>query len=77
MPKKSYTYLEVDPYKIIEKGFHRDRDQVSESLFSLGNEYSGIRGFLKKAIREKNLSEVILMESMIMLLKKLQMPIKA
>ena len=44
MPKKSYTYLEVDPYKIIEKGFHR---------------------------------EVILMESMIMLLKKLQMPIKA
>lgn len=48
MPKKSYTYLEVDPYKIIEKGFHRDRDQVSESLFSLGNEYSGIRGFFEE-----------------------------
>ena len=74
MPKKSYTYLEVDPYKIIEKGFHRDRDQVSESLFSLGNEYSGIRGFFEEGYSGKKL---ILMESMIMLLKKLQMPIKA
>ena len=55
MPKKSYTYLEVDPYKIIEKGFHRDRDQVSESLFSLGNEYSGIRGFFEEGYSGKKL----------------------
>ncbi|MBQ9730961.1 MAG: family 65 glycosyl hydrolase [Bacilli bacterium] len=45
MPKISNFYLEVDPFKIIEKGFHKDRAQVSESIFSLGNEYSGIRGF--------------------------------
>ena len=45
MPKISKMYLEVDPYKIIEKGFNKERSQVSESIFSLGNEYSGIRGF--------------------------------
>lgn len=45
MPKVSKMYLEVDPFKIIEKGFNKERAQVSESIFSLGNEYSGIRGF--------------------------------
>ena len=45
MPKISKMYLEINPFKIIEKGFHKDRSQVSESIFSLGNEYSGIRGF--------------------------------
>lgn len=45
MPKISKMYLEVDPFKIIEKGFNKERSQVSESIFSLGNEYSGIRGF--------------------------------
>ena len=45
MAKISKEYLCVHPWKIIEKGFHENRDMVSESLFSLGNEYSGIRGF--------------------------------
>ena len=45
MPKISKMYLEIDPFKIVEKGFHKDRSQVSESIFSLGNEYSGVRGF--------------------------------
>ena len=45
MAKVSQKYLEVNPFKIIEKGFHKDRNQVSESIFSLANEYMGVRGF--------------------------------
>jgi len=45
MGKISKEYLKIDEWKIIEEGFHKDRDLVSESLFSLGNEYCGVRGF--------------------------------
>lgn len=55
MPKVSNMYLEVDPFKIIEKGFHKNRAQVSESIFSLGNEYSGIRGFFDEGYSGKSL----------------------
>ncbi|MGM9813948.1 MAG: glycoside hydrolase family 65 protein [Candidatus Enteromonas sp.] len=48
MGKQSFQYLETSPNSIIEKGFHKDRNQVSESLFSLGNEYCGVRGFLEE-----------------------------
>ena len=48
MPKVSQKYLEVDPFKIIEKGFHKEKNQVSESIFSLANEYMGVRGFLEE-----------------------------
>ncbi len=48
MPKVSQRYLEVDPYKIIEKGLHKDRNEVSESIFSLANEYMGVRGFFEE-----------------------------
>ena len=45
MAKVADQYLLVDPWKIIEEGFHADRSEVSESLFSLANEYQGVRGF--------------------------------
>ena len=45
MGKVSSKYLEVDPYLIIEDGYHKDKHQVSESIFSLSNEYMGVRGF--------------------------------
>lgn len=48
MAKKSNIYLKADPYKIIEIDFHKDRAQVSESIFSLGNEYLGVRGFFEE-----------------------------
>ena len=48
MAKVGKRYLEIDPYRLIEKGFHKDKNAVSESLFSLGNEYSGIRGFFEE-----------------------------
>lgn len=54
MGKIAKKYLEIDPNKIIEKGFHKERSEVSESLFSLSNEYMGIRGFFDEGISEIN-----------------------
>ena len=50
MGKIKNQYLEIEPFRLVEKGFHPDRNQVSESLFSLGNEYSGVRGFLEEGV---------------------------
>ena len=44
MQKKGDRYLEVDPWRIVEKGFHADQGRVSESLFCLSNENIGFRG---------------------------------
>ncbi len=43
--KTADRYLEVDPWKIVENGFHPGRGRVSESLFSLANESMGVRGY--------------------------------
>lgn len=45
MSKVADKYLAVDPWAIIEEGFDRERNRVSESIFSLGNEYMGVRGY--------------------------------
>src|SRR5437773_9990188 len=45
MAKIPDRYLNVDAWKLIEEGFHPDRSRVSESLFALGNEHQGLRGF--------------------------------
>lgn len=45
MAKKADKYLLVDPWAVVEEGFHPERNRVSESIFSLGNEYMGVRGF--------------------------------
>jgi maltose phosphorylase len=37
-----------DPWRIIEEGWHKERNLVSESIFSLGNEYMGIRGYTEE-----------------------------
>ncbi len=42
--KVANIYYAVDPWKIIEKGFDKDHSRVSESIFSLGNESTGVRG---------------------------------
>jgi len=48
MGKIANRYLETHPWKLIEKGFHKEENQVSESLFSLANEVMGIRGFFEE-----------------------------
>ena len=57
MGKVSTMYLNVDPYKIIEEGYHQERHQVSESIFSLANEYMGVRDFFEEGI--SNTKELI------------------
>ncbi len=45
MAKVADIYFKVDPWKIIEEGFDPAYSRVSESVFSLGNESMGVRGF--------------------------------
>lgn len=45
MGKYADRYFQVEPWKIVEDGFSPDYSQVSESIFSLGNEYTGLRGY--------------------------------
>ncbi|GIP23698.1 glycoside hydrolase family 65 protein [Paenibacillus sp. J22TS3] len=45
MPKIADKYLKIDPWAIVEEGFDPQRNRVSESIFSLGNEYMGVRGY--------------------------------
>lgn len=44
MAKEAKKYFEVNPWKVIENGFDPKQGRMSESIFSLGNEYMGIRG---------------------------------
>lgn len=55
MAKVADKYLQVDPWKLIEDGFHPDRSQVSESLFSLANEHQGVRGFFDEGYSGESL----------------------
>ncbi|MFE4711129.1 MULTISPECIES: glycoside hydrolase family 65 protein [unclassified Paenibacillus] len=48
MAKVADKYLKVDPWAIIEEGFDTERNRVSESIFSLGNEYMGVRGYAEE-----------------------------
>lgn len=48
MGKGANRYLEVDPWALTERGFHPEEGMVSESLFSLGNEYMGVRGYFEE-----------------------------
>ncbi|MDR0872971.1 MAG: hypothetical protein LBN27_05825, partial [Prevotellaceae bacterium] len=38
-------YFKLDPWAIVEDGFDAAHGKVAESIFSLGNEYQGIRGY--------------------------------
>ena len=60
MGKTADRYLEVHPWKIVERGFHADRSEVSESLFSLANEYQGTRGFFEEDFSGRSLIGVYL-----------------
>ena len=44
MAKAADVYFQVDPWKIIERGFDPSHARVSESVFSLANESMGVRG---------------------------------
>lgn len=48
MAKTADIYFKTDPWKIIEDGFDPSYSEVSESVFSLGNEYMGVRGYFEE-----------------------------
>lgn len=48
MVKIADRYLKVDPWSVMEEGFDAARNRVSESIFSLGNEYMGVRGYFEE-----------------------------
>ncbi len=55
MAKIANEYFKVDPWKIIEEGYNPSFNRVSESVFSLGNEYTGVRGFFEEGISAPSL----------------------
>ncbi len=48
MLKVAQPYLDVDPWVVRESGLHTDRTKVSESMFSLANEFMGVRGYFEE-----------------------------
>lgn len=55
MAKFADKYYVTDPWCIKEDGFDTDYAQVSESIFSLGNEYMGVRGYFEEGYSGKKL----------------------
>lgn len=48
MAKTADKYFKVDSWAIIEEGFDPSKGRVAESIFSLGNEYMGVRGYFEE-----------------------------
>lgn len=48
MKKFADRYLDVEPWALVETGFHPKKARVSESLFALGNEYMGARAYFEE-----------------------------
>lgn len=48
MAKIADKYYITDPWKVVEEGFNKDYSEVSESIYSIGNEYMGVRGYFEE-----------------------------
>lgn len=48
MGKYADRHFKVLPWEVTEEGFSTDYGRVSESIFSLGNEYMGVRGYFEE-----------------------------
>lgn len=55
MAKIADKYYITDPWKVIEEDFSKTYSQVSESIFSLGNEYMGVRGYFDEGYSGESL----------------------
>ena len=55
MAKDADLYLVCDPWQVIEEGWSRERNRVSESVFSLANEYMGVRGYAEEGVSAESL----------------------
>jgi maltose phosphorylase len=48
MGKYADCYFKVDSWRIVEEGFNPAYSMVAESVFSLGNEHMGLRGYFEE-----------------------------
>jgi maltose phosphorylase len=55
MAKMADRYFITDSWRVIEEGFDADYGQVAESIFSLGNEYMGVRGYFEEGYSGQSL----------------------
>ncbi|TAH73716.1 MAG: family 65 glycosyl hydrolase [Anaerolineaceae bacterium] len=55
MSKIADVYYSTNPWSVIEEGFNPSYSLVSESIFSLGNEYMGVRGYFDEGYSGKRL----------------------
>ena len=55
MAKIADIYYNIDPWNIIENGFNPAYSLVSESVFSLGNEFMGVRGYFEEGYSGESL----------------------
>lgn len=55
MPKIAHPFIEVNPFKIEETSFHLERKVVAESLFSIANEYVGVRAYFEEGYSKDGL----------------------
>ena len=55
MAKIADKYFLVDPWKVIERDFDPGYSRVAESIFSLGNEYMGVRGYFEEGFSGQSL----------------------
>ena len=46
--KTPEKYFKVDPWLVIEEGFDPARQRLSESIFSLANEFMCVRGYFEE-----------------------------
>ncbi len=56
MAKIADKYYTTDPWNIIEEDFNTEYSKVSESVFSLGNEYMGVRGYFEEGFTGESLT---------------------
>ena len=59
MGKYADIYLKGDAWNIIEEGFSAEHSEVSESIFSLANEFTGVRGFFDEGVSENYSDEKV------------------
>ena len=55
MAKVADRYFKVEPWKVVEEGFNPEYALVGESIFSLGNEYMGVRGYFEEGYHGETL----------------------
>jgi maltose phosphorylase len=48
LPKTPISYFRGDPWTILEEGFDPAYQRVSESVFSVANEFMGVRGYFEE-----------------------------